>query len=242
MPRSTPRDPSFSTADLKPVIYNPDAPTQYDESNYRESLHQKEKRAKKMKPTEPVTGHGKGGRLGASATQSFVQTLFPTTFKHEDVSGCHSYCFSYTIAVAIDIVSTFNFTYNEACADDTAERSAAQVRGQEGRGGEVVRTQGRLGICPFVIAKCGAIIRGARVCIIAVHRKSYLITVRTVIRGLSLPGRQRLNRRKVLLGGSYHLSVIESDHLLLRRVDGEVGDARADAGSSAATQRAANVL
>jgi hypothetical protein len=86
MPRSTPRDPSFSTADLKPVIFNPDAPSQYDESKYRESLHQKEKRAKKMKPMEPISGHGKGGRLGASAEQSFVQGLFDTTLINEDVS------------------------------------------------------------------------------------------------------------------------------------------------------------
>lgn len=47
---------------------------------YGESLHQKEKRSKKFKPMEPMSGAGKGGRLGASATQGFVQTLFSYVF------------------------------------------------------------------------------------------------------------------------------------------------------------------
>lgn len=77
MPRSTPRETSYSVADLKPVIYNPDAMPMYADKHYGESLHQKEKRAKKMRPAEPLAGAGKGGRIGSSATQSMVQTLFP---------------------------------------------------------------------------------------------------------------------------------------------------------------------
>lgn len=59
----------------------------YADKGHRESLHQKEKRAKMMRPTEPMTGAGKGGRLGASATQSLVQTLFPKERLTEDVSN-----------------------------------------------------------------------------------------------------------------------------------------------------------
>lgn len=87
MPRTTPRDVSFSTADLKPVIYTPEALPMFADKKYGESLHQKEKRAKKFKPMEPVSGVGKGGRLGGSATAGFVQTLFSSEAqKNEDVS------------------------------------------------------------------------------------------------------------------------------------------------------------
>lgn len=84
MPRTAPRDTSFSSADIQPVIYNPDALPLFADKAYGESLHQKEKRAKKLKPQEPISGVGKGGRLGASATQSMVQTLYPTEQKFED--------------------------------------------------------------------------------------------------------------------------------------------------------------
>ncbi|WVR08277.1 hypothetical protein IAU60_005324 [Kwoniella sp. DSM 27419] len=81
MPKTAPRDPSFTTADLKPVIYTPDALPMFADKNHRESLHQREKKAKKMKPMEPIRGAGRGGRLGASETQGFVQTLFPDVIK-----------------------------------------------------------------------------------------------------------------------------------------------------------------
>ena len=48
----------------------------YQDVKYGESLHQREKRGKKMKPMEPVSGHGKGGRIGESATASMVQAMF----------------------------------------------------------------------------------------------------------------------------------------------------------------------
>ncbi|OXG81705.1 transcription factor [Cryptococcus neoformans var. grubii Br795] len=84
LPKTAPRDPSFSTVDLKPVIYTPDALPMYQEQGHRESLHQKEKKAKKMKPMEPVSGVGRAGRLGASETQSFVHSMYPETLKFED--------------------------------------------------------------------------------------------------------------------------------------------------------------
>ena len=77
MPRTAPRDISFSVADLKPVIYAPDALPMFADEKYGESLHQREKRSKKMKPMEPMSGAGRGGRVGQSATASMVQTLFP---------------------------------------------------------------------------------------------------------------------------------------------------------------------
>ena len=82
--RTAPRDVSFTSADLKPVIFTPDALPMFADEKYGESLHQKEKRGKKMKPMEPMTGAGKGGRLGASATASTVQTVFKTRKGAED--------------------------------------------------------------------------------------------------------------------------------------------------------------
>jgi hypothetical protein len=86
MPRTAPRDPSYSTADLKPVIYTPDALPMFADQGHRESLHQKDKRAKKLKPTEPMQGAGRGGRLGASATAGLVQDMFMKERLAEDVS------------------------------------------------------------------------------------------------------------------------------------------------------------
>ena len=48
----------------------------FADEKYGESLHQREKRGKKMKPMEPVSGAGKGGRIGSSATASMVQSVF----------------------------------------------------------------------------------------------------------------------------------------------------------------------
>jgi hypothetical protein len=87
MPRTAPRDPSYSTADLKPVIFTPDALPAFADQGHRESLHQKDKRAKKLKPTEPIHGAGKGGRLGQSATQGLVQDIFMKERINEDVSA-----------------------------------------------------------------------------------------------------------------------------------------------------------
>ncbi|EKC97604.1 transcription factor [Trichosporon asahii var. asahii CBS 8904] len=75
MPRSGPRDLSFTTADLTPVVFTPDAHGGIQNA-YGQSLHQQQKAAKRFKPTEPVSGVGRGGRVGASATAGFVQDVF----------------------------------------------------------------------------------------------------------------------------------------------------------------------
>jgi WD repeat-containing protein 70 len=42
-----------------------------------------------MRPELPVSGPGRGGRVGASATQHVVQNLVRDTMRDEDVSvGC----------------------------------------------------------------------------------------------------------------------------------------------------------
>jgi len=49
---------------------------------------------KSRRPEAPVTGPGKGGRVGASATQHVVQNLVKDTTREEDVCGCYSLCCS----------------------------------------------------------------------------------------------------------------------------------------------------
>jgi hypothetical protein len=115
MPRTAPRDPSYSTADLKPVIFTPDALPMFADQGHRESLHQKDKRAKKLKPTEPIHGAGKGGRLGQSATQGLVQDIFMKERINEDVS-----------VSMIGAEEEKELMY-------LASRSVTQVRRQEGR-------------------------------------------------------------------------------------------------------------
>lgn len=86
MPRSGPRDLSFTTADLTPVVFTPDAHGGIQNA-YGQSLHQQQKAAKRFKPTEPVSGVGRGGRVGASATAGFVQDVFKRRLEPtEDVS------------------------------------------------------------------------------------------------------------------------------------------------------------
>lgn len=43
---------------------------------------------KSRRPELPVSGPGKGGRVGASATQHVVQNLVRDTMRDEDVSSC----------------------------------------------------------------------------------------------------------------------------------------------------------
>ena len=114
MPRTAPRDPSYSTADLKPVIFTPDALPAFADQGHRESLHQKDKRAKKLKPTEPIHGAGKGGRLGQSATQGLVQDIFMKERINEDVS------------LSLNGLEGVELTY-------LASGSVAQIRRQKGR-------------------------------------------------------------------------------------------------------------
>lgn len=133
MPRSGPRDLSFTTADLTPVVFTPDAHGEIH-SVYGQSLHQQQKAAKRFKPTEPVHGRGSGGRVGASATAGFVQDVFKRRLEPtEDVSA------SYPLICELTV---------------TAARSSAQVRergGEEEVAGcaaeEGSRIEHRLGIC-----------------------------------------------------------------------------------------------
>jgi hypothetical protein len=69
---------------------------------------------KSRRPDLPVTGPGKGGRVGASATQHLVQTLFRDTTRDVDVStDCVGMCLGVL----------------KGCA---ATRGVAQVREQGG--------------------------------------------------------------------------------------------------------------
>jgi hypothetical protein len=76
MPRTRPRDVSYTTADLQPVVFTPDALPMFADKKYGQSAHQRQKQAKKFKPTEPLTGAGRGGRIGASATASQMADMF----------------------------------------------------------------------------------------------------------------------------------------------------------------------
>ncbi|KAG7563024.1 hypothetical protein FFLO_01582 [Filobasidium floriforme] len=87
MPRSTPRDEIF-VARSAPVIITPHALSSMRDQDYRQSKRQKEKArndpVKSQKPQEPLVGAGKGGRVGASATQHVVQSMFRNTMLDED--------------------------------------------------------------------------------------------------------------------------------------------------------------
>ena len=58
---------------------------------------------KSRRPELPVTGPGKGGRVGASATQHLVQTLFRDTTRDVDVS---SYCVKVCLHVLKESAAT----------------------------------------------------------------------------------------------------------------------------------------
>lgn len=85
MPRTKARDVAYTTADLTPVVFTPDAHGQMTaEHKHGVSLHQLEKRAKRFKPAEPLRGVGKGGQIGASATAGFVKEIFKDRVGLED--------------------------------------------------------------------------------------------------------------------------------------------------------------
>ena len=56
---------------------------------------------KSKRPELPVTGPGRGGRVGASATQHVVQNLVRDTTRDEDVSGSGSGSCSYRVHLAL---------------------------------------------------------------------------------------------------------------------------------------------
>jgi hypothetical protein len=56
---------------------------------------------KSMRPELPVTGPGRGGRVGASATQHIVQNLVRDTTRDEDVRDLFSVIFSFRVCAKI---------------------------------------------------------------------------------------------------------------------------------------------
>jgi len=79
IPRTTPRNEIFVQR-AAPVIITPHALGSMRDQDHRQSKRQKDKARmdpiKSQKPQEPLVGAGKGGRVGASATQHVVQSLF----------------------------------------------------------------------------------------------------------------------------------------------------------------------
>ncbi|KAI5123581.1 hypothetical protein M0805_003399 [Coniferiporia weirii] len=80
---------SMSTAELQPQIITPHAlPMFRDGEDGRSGKRKREKERldprKSKRPELPVTGPGKGGRVGASATQHVVQNLFRDTTRDQD--------------------------------------------------------------------------------------------------------------------------------------------------------------
>ena len=86
MPKSVPRDLSFSTVNSQPVIMTPDALPLFADEDYLAAKRKKNKESKLRKPMEPLRGAGKGGRLGASATAPMMAHMFIKGDKDEDVS------------------------------------------------------------------------------------------------------------------------------------------------------------
>jgi hypothetical protein len=89
---------SLSASLLEPTIIAPHALPMFKDGDdiiaAMGSMATKRKREKERgdprksrRPELPVTGPGKGGRVGASATQHLVQTLFKDTTRDVDVSG-----------------------------------------------------------------------------------------------------------------------------------------------------------
>jgi hypothetical protein len=70
----------------------PHALPMFRDEDYRQTKRKKEKEradpVKSHKPQEPLKGAGRGGRVGASATQHLVQHMFRNTMRDEDVSTC----------------------------------------------------------------------------------------------------------------------------------------------------------
>ena len=78
---------------LQPQIITPHALPMFregEDAGGRSGKRRREKERadprKSRRPELPVTGPGKGGRVGASATQHVVQNLFRDTTRDEDVS------------------------------------------------------------------------------------------------------------------------------------------------------------
>ena len=97
MNKGPPRKPnieSMASAELTPQILTPHALDGFKEGEERSVKRKREKDRmdprKSRRPELPVNGPGKGGRVGASATQHIVQNLFRDTTRDQDV---RAFCF-----------------------------------------------------------------------------------------------------------------------------------------------------
>lgn len=82
---------SVASAELQPQIITPHALPMFRDGEGGTSVKRKREKErmdprKSKRPELPVTGPGKGGRVGASATQHVVQNLFRDTTRDQDVS------------------------------------------------------------------------------------------------------------------------------------------------------------
>jgi len=80
---------SMAAAELQPTIITPHALPMFRDGEEGRSMKRKREKErsdprKSKRPDLPVTGPGRGGRVGASATQHVVQNLFRDTTRDED--------------------------------------------------------------------------------------------------------------------------------------------------------------
>lgn len=117
MERTAPREISY-TVNSAPIIYTPHALPMFKDEDYRQSKRKKERErldpVKSHKPQEELKGAGKGGRIGASATQHVVQSMYRNTTRDEDVSA------HFALLANIDA---------DGCLSRSASRSFAQICG-----------------------------------------------------------------------------------------------------------------
>ena len=81
---------SMASAELQPYIITPHALPMFRDGEEGKSAKRKREKErmdprKSKRPELPVTGPGKGGRVGASATQHVVQNLIRDTTRDQDV-------------------------------------------------------------------------------------------------------------------------------------------------------------
>jgi hypothetical protein len=99
----------MSDAVTAPTILTPHAlPTFRDLDPGRGTKRRRDKERmdprKSRRPELPVTGPGKGGRVGASATQHIVQNLVRDTTRDVDVSMDFRICFPRSIVIVMVMV------------------------------------------------------------------------------------------------------------------------------------------
>ncbi|TDL28564.1 WD40 repeat-like protein [Rickenella mellea] len=87
-PARKPDIESMAAAELTPQILTPHALPMFRDGDERSGKRKREKDRmdprKSRRPELPITGPGKGGRVGASATQHVVQNLFRDTTRDQD--------------------------------------------------------------------------------------------------------------------------------------------------------------